>query len=63
MPRLQDLITDEQLQRTVSDEESFHRIEKEVRECVETIEQERKNREENEETLLEMVKEMTCKIR
>ena len=63
MPRLQDLITDEQLQRTVSDEESFHRIEKEVRECVETIEQERKNREENEETLLEMVKEMTSKIR
>ena len=63
MPRLQDLIAEETQQRAVRDEENFQRIEKEVRACVETVEEERKKREENEEALLEMIKEMTGKIR
>jgi hypothetical protein len=41
------------------DEDNFQKIEKEVRVCVDAIEEERKKREENEEALLEMVKEMT----
>ena len=63
MPRLQDLIAVETEQRSQRDESIFSKIDQEVRVCVEAIEQERRQREETEEAVLEMIKEMTNKIK
>ena len=41
----------------------FSKINQEVRLCVESIEQERKQREETEEAVLEVIKDMTSKIK
>ena len=41
----------------------FSKIDSEVRQCVETIEQEKKQREQTEEAILEIIKDMTTKIK
>ena len=63
MPRLQELITTETDQREQRDQAVFAKIDHEVRICVDAVEQERKQREEAEEAMLEMIKDMTEKIK
>ena len=63
MPRLQDIISSETELRITRDQQIFAKIDHEVRACVDAIETERKNREETEEAVLDMLKEMTDKIK
>lgn len=63
MPRLQELIQVESEQRGTRDGELFSKIDIEVKQCVEAIEMERKQREETEEAVLEVIKDMTTKIK
>ena len=63
MPRLQELITTESETREQRDQALFNKIDHEVRVCIDAVEKERQQREEAEEQMLEMIKDMTDKIK
>ena len=63
MPRLQELITTESETREQRDQTLFNKIDHEVRVCIDAVEKERQQREEAEEQMLEMIKDMTDKIK